>query len=361
MDAKSLELQIQIEELEKYEGRGTELISYYIPAGYDLAKILEHLSYEYSTAQNIKDKNTRQHVLDALAKVINYLKGLKQLPENGLVVFCGNISKQQGETDIRLWAIEPPEPLNVRLYRCDSKFVLDPLKQLLIPKKEYALIVLDRGEATIGVLRGNNLIVLENKESWVPGKMRAGGQSALRFQRLIEQDVHLWLKYLADMFRKYFDKEFDRVVGIIIGGPGMLKERFAKEDYLPYHYRQKIIGIFDTAYSNEHGLRELVEKAKDVLKETEYIREVELVKLFFEHLAKNTGLAVYGEEDVVKALKMGAVDTLLISEDYKDKLKDFLDDIKNTNANIEVISKNHPEGEQFSNFKIGAILRFRVF
>ncbi|MFZ8856031.1 MAG: peptide chain release factor aRF-1 [Candidatus Nanopusillus sp.] len=360
MDVKELELQMLIEELSNYNGRATELISYYIPAGYDLAKVLDHLNYEYSTAQNIKDKNTRQHVMDALAKIINYLKGLKKLPDNGLVVFCGNISNRPGEVDIRLWAIEPPDKLNIRLYRCDSRFVLDPLKELILPKQIYGLIVLDRGEASIGVLKGNQLIVLENKQSWVPGKIRAGGQSSVRFQRLIEQDVHLWLKYLADEVRNYFEKDLDKLVGILVGGPGLLKEQFVNDEYLPYHIKQKILAVYDTAYSNEHGLKELLERAKDVLEKTEYVKEIELTKLFFEHLGKGTGLVVYGFDDVKRALEIGAVDMILISEDYKDKIKELFELIEQTNAKVEIISKNHPEGEQFSNFKIGAILRFKI-
>jgi len=363
MDPKLLELQMLIESLEKIQGRGTELISYYIPANYDLAKVLEHLSYEYSTAQNIKDKTTRQNVSDAIAKIINYLKGFKKIPDNGLVIFCGNISSELGKTDIRLWALEPPEPLNIRLYRCDSRFVVDPLKDYLEPKQIYGLIVLDRGEASIGILKGNRIIVLENKESWVPGKIRAGGQSSVRFQRLIEQDVHEWLKYISDKARMYFDKyiENGNLVGILVGGPGPLKEKFVKEDYLPYYLKQKILGVYDTGYSNEHGLKELIEKAKDILKKTQYIREIELVKMFFEHIGKNTGLAIYGFDDVKRALEMGAVDVVLISEDYKENLKEILELAKQNKSDVEIISKDHPEGEQFSNFKIGAILRFRIY
>jgi peptide chain release factor subunit 1 len=231
---------------------------------------------------------------------------------------------------------------------------------LILPKQIYGLIVLDRGEASIGVLKGNQLIVLENKQSWVPGKIRAGGQSSVRFQRLIEQDVHLWLKYLADEVRNYFEKDLDKLVGILVGGPGLLKEQFVNGDYLPYHLKQKILAIYDTAYSNEHGLKELLERAKDVLKKTEYVREIELTKLFFEHLGKGTSLVVYGFDDVKRALEIGAVDTILISEDYKDKIKELFELIEQTNAKVEIISKNHPEGEQFSNFKIGAILRFKI-
>jgi len=63
-------------------------------------------------------------------------------------------------------------------------------------------------------------------------------------------------------------------------------------------------------------LRELVEKASDILKEHEAIRERKLVQEFFRHLVKDTGLITYGEKEVRKALELGAVDTLLISEGY---------------------------------------------
>lgn len=358
MDIKKIELKMLIDELDSYEGRRTELITYYIPAGYDIGKVIEHLSYEYSTAQNIKDKTTRQNVTDALAKVLNYVKGLKKAPPNGLVIFCGNIAKNLGETDIRLWAIEPPEPLNIRLYRCDSRFVTEPLKEMLEEKNIYGLIVLDRGEATIGLLKGNQLIILENRESWVPGKIRDGGSSSVRFQRLIEQSADEWLKYLADKIRMYFDRY--NIVGILVGGPGPTKDTFVKE-FLSYPYNQKLLGVFDTAYTNENGLRELVEKAKDILEKTEYIKEVELVNKFFEHLNKGTGLAIYGEDDVKKALELGAAEYILLSEDYKDKLMEYTKLAEQTSAEIVIISKNHPEGEQFSNFKVAALLRYRIY
>lgn len=360
MEIDKLKLKLIVEELEKYTGRGTELVSLYVPAGYDMSKLLEHLSYEYSTAQNIKDKTTRQNVMDALAKILNYVKGLRQVPPNGLVIFCGNVSKNPGESDIRLWAIEPPEKLNIRIYRCDSRFLLDPLKDMIKPKELYGLIVLDRGEATIGILRGGNIEILENKESWVPGKIRAGGQSSVRFQRLIEQDVHLWLKYLGEAVRKYFEKYGNELRGILVGGPGGLKNRFVNEDYLPYNLKQKIVGVFDTSYTNENGLKELIERAKDVLKESQYIKEVEKVRLFFEHLGKGTGMVVYGYDDVKKALEYGAAEIVLISEDYFKDSKEIIDLAEKTNAEVYVISKENPEGEQFSNFKIAAILRYKI-
>ena len=43
-----------IDELESYRGRHTELVSVYVPAGYDLNKIINHLFQEQGTAANIK-------------------------------------------------------------------------------------------------------------------------------------------------------------------------------------------------------------------------------------------------------------------------------------------------------------------
>ncbi len=358
-DVQKLKLKMLIEELEKIEGRGTELISYYIPAGYDLAKLLDHLSYEYSTAQNIKDKTTRQHVSEALAKIINYLKKFKKIPDKGLIIFCGNVGKDK--TDIRMWVIEPPEPLRIRLYRCDSKFVLDPLKKLLEDKDVYGLIVLDRGSMAIGLLKGKDIIVLESRDSWVPSKHHKGGQSAVRFQRIIEQETHNWLKYIGEKAREYFDKYKDNLRGIIVGGPGPLKEEFVEGDYLPYYLKQKIIAVVDTGYSDEYGLRELVERAKDVLEKTSLIREKKLLEKFFYYLAKDPDMVVYGYEDTKKALEMGAVEVLLVSEDFdKEKLKELIELAEQMGTKVEIISKKTPEGEQFSNFKIGGILRFKI-
>ncbi len=76
----------------------------------------------------------------------------------------------------------------------------------------------------------------------------------------------------------------------------------------------------DISYHGEYGLRELVEKASDILKDHEAVKERQLIQEFFRHLVKDTGLIAYGEKEVRMALELGAVDKLLISEGY-DKVR----------------------------------------
>src|SRR3989338_5739289 len=165
-----------IKELEAIKGRHTELVSVYVPQGYDLIKIIQHLEQEQGTATNIKDKNNRQRVIDSLEKMIRHLRLYKRTPENGLAAFSGNASINESKVDIKVWSIEPPSPIQTRLYRCDQNFVLDILKEMLESKEIYGLVVLDNRDGTIGLLKGTSIIELMHLTSGVPGKIKSGGQ-----------------------------------------------------------------------------------------------------------------------------------------------------------------------------------------
>ncbi|MEW6063560.1 MAG: LAGLIDADG family homing endonuclease [Nanoarchaeota archaeon] len=165
-----------VNELAKIRGRHTELVSVYIPAGYDMNKIIQHLQQEQGTAENIKDKTTRMHVIDSLERMVRHLRLYKRTPENGLAIFAGNIAAQEGKSDIKVWSVEPPQELKFRSYRCDQTFMLDPLREMLEVREVYGLIVLDNREANIALLKGTFIEEVADMTSGVPGKARAGGQ-----------------------------------------------------------------------------------------------------------------------------------------------------------------------------------------
>ena len=167
-----------IKELDRYRGRHTELVSVYVPQGYDLNKIVNHLHQEQGTATNIKSTSTRKNVIDALEKMIQHLKIYPKTPPNGLAVFSGNVAEREGQSDVKVWSIEPPLPLKIRIYRCDKKFVLEHLADMVVTKEVYGLVVLDRRDAMVALLRGKTLVPLVKTHSEVPGKTKAGGQSS---------------------------------------------------------------------------------------------------------------------------------------------------------------------------------------
>ena len=355
------ELEEVVEELGKHRGRHTELITVYISAGYDVNAVQRQLEAEKSTAKNIKSTGTRKNVSEALDKIVRHLKSLKKTPENGLVLFCGNVSKSEGQQDLQLWTIETPMPIKIRLYRCDKEFVLDPLREMLEVSEVFALLVMDRKEATIGLLEGKRIEVLQKMTSGVPSKVRAGGQSSQRFHRITEGLTKDFYKRIAAEMKKIFF-EMPKLKGILIGGPIPTKDEFVDNEYLVTKLREKIIGKIDIGGSDESGLKELVEKSQDILASQEIIKEKKLMERFFETLGEKPDLATLKEPDTKQALDYGAVETLFLSKDVDKKIVKELKPIaEKIGSNVEIISTETEEGQQFYNLGgIGAILRFKI-
>jgi len=350
-----------VEELESYKGRHTELITVYVPAGYDVNSVQRQLEAEKSTAKNIKSTSTRKNVGEALDKIVRQLKGIKKTPKNGLALFCGNISKQEGDQDLKLWEIEPPKPLKIRIYRCDKEFVLDALQEMLEIEEVFGLLVMDRKDATIGILEGKSISVIQKMTSGIPSKVRAGGQSSQRFHRITEGLTKDFYKRIADEMKTAFYTN-KKLKGILVGGPIPTKDEFLDNNYLPTQLQEKVIGRIDLGDTTENGLKELVERAQDILVGQEIIREKNLLERFFQQLGEKRDLATLREEETRKALKYGAVDLLILSKSLKKILaKELTKLAKDTGATIETVSTETEEGEQFNNLGgIGGIMRFKV-
>lgn len=355
------ELEEQLKELENYKGRATELISVYISEGYDVNSVQKQLEAEKSTAKNIKSTSTRKNVGEALDKIVRHLKTLKKTPENGLAVFAGNVSQVEGQDDMQLWAIEPPLPLKIRLYRCDKEFVLEPLSDQLSVSEIFGLVVMDRKEATIGVLEGKRIELIQKMTSGIPSKVRAGGQSSQRFHRITEGLTKDFYKRIAEEIKEAFFQN-PKLKGILVGGPIPTKDEFLDGDYLTTQLQEKVIGKIDLGDTDESGLKELVEKSQDILASQEIIHEKKLLEKFFETLGERKDFVAYQEEEIRKALQYGAVDILLLTKNYdKTKAKELQDLAENIGSTVEIISTETTEGEQFEKLSgIGALLRFKV-
>jgi peptide chain release factor subunit 1 len=285
------------------------------------------------------------------------------------------------------------------------------LKEFLREKETYGILLIDASEATFATLQGRRLEILRKETSGVPGKTRAGGQSARRFERLREMRLQDYFKRVGEHANKIF-LPIEDLKGLIIGGPGPTKFDFEKGEYLNYTLRDKVIDTIDTAYVDEQGVKEVVDKAPEIMRKIRYIEEKEVMQHFLYEIGQDTGLATYGEEEVRKALKTGAVETLLLSEgidilrvtvectacDYEEKhtfkshmlpgfeqdltgkscpkceapalnvtdtedlIEDFAELAEETNSEVEMISDETEEGQMLrkSFGGIAAILRFQL-
>ncbi len=302
----------ELKRLRSIRGAGTEMISVYLPAGQNISETTNRLREEASQSSNIKSKSTRQNVLAAIDKIVQYLKLFREAPKNGMAVFCGNVSDNQSKVDIQLFSIEPPAPLKVSIYRCDSTFLLEPIEEMLDTTDTYALLAMDGREASIATLKGSHIQLVKKITSMAHAKVRKGGQSAQRYQRAIAESIDDYYKEIGDAINGTFAASQFKIKGLIVGGPGPAKEGFAKAGVI--NYQIKILGMYDVGYTDETGLHDLLEKAEDLLEEQEALQERKTLERFMQEIARG-GLAAYGYENTKKAIEANQVAKLIVNKE----------------------------------------------
>jgi peptide chain release factor subunit 1 len=403
-----------IDALARKEGSHTELITIYVPPDKQISDALNLLRNEYGTASNIKSNVTRKNVLDAIVKAQQKLKLFKDPGEKGIVIFTGALPQEgggPGTERMESYVIVPPEPIRIFLYRCDSRFHTEHLQEMLREKEAYGILLVDASNATIATLQGKHLNIIMQMHSGVTGKTRAGGQSARRYERLRDMQLNEYYGRVAHHADEVF-LPIENFKGLILGGPGPTKYDFQKGNYLNYQLQNKILDVVDTAYVEEQGVKEVVDKAPEIMKKVRYIEEKEIMQKFLYEVGHDSGLITYGEAEVRRLMNSGAVRLVLLSEEVDmvrvtvkcsacnfeeqhtvkgkdlaafeqglagkacggcqapsltivDK-KDLVDDLAElsqlTNTDIEVISTETEEGQMLKNAfgGIAAFLRFKL-
>ena len=306
-----------IEELSKIAGRGTELITVYIPKGKQLHEVITILKEEQGTADNIKSDLTRTHVVDSLSKVVQRLKLYKKTPERGLAIFCGALPREvggpPGSEVVKAFEIDPPKDMQTFLYRCDDHFHVDILKNMLKDENMIGFLAVDAKDAGWGLLHGDKIEVLKETSSGVAGKHRQGGQSAKRFQKLREMELTYYFNRLATITREYFIDIYP-IKGLVISGPGPTKEEFINNNYLEYRLQNMIIATIDASYSGSEGIREAFAKSSDILSNFRMVEEKQIVEKLFNEINNNTGLGIYGLDDIINHLKNNIVNKIIITD-----------------------------------------------
>jgi peptide chain release factor subunit 1 len=398
-----------ISELSNKEGRGTELVSLYIPPKKPIHEAIANLREEWGTAGNIKSDTTRNHVQDALTKAMQRLKLYRTAPDTGLVIFSGALpTNGPGSEVVNVWEIVPPKPVTQYLYQCDDHFHVEWLRDMLREEKVYGILVIDSSDVGMGILSGDRLEVVDVLTSGISGKTRKGGQSARRYERGREMELTYYFNRVGEHATRVFIDN-NKVTGLLVGGPGPTKDEFLKGGYLHYELQKKILAVLDLGYSGREGVREIVEKGSDVLKDVRLVEEKRLVQKFLAEVNKQAGLAVYGLPRVMDALQKASAEVVLASDDldtvridaackkcgtvkteivaaakkiqqrqemtstpctkcgatdYDVVERDLVDVLEElafqVGSKVEVISSGTEEGSMFNSFGgVGAILRYR--
>jgi len=198
-------------------------------------------------------------------------------------------------------------PLSVKLENLlvvDSSPYIRPLARILDEWESYTLILLNTNSAKIFSISMGKVDDIKKISKDIINKHKKGGWSQARFNRLRKGAINSFFKDVVLLLEKISDEK------IIISGPGTAKNKFI--DMLPQNLRDKVIDIIDISIEDEN---KLIEQSLQLVSENEKKESIEAVKHLKSEILKD-GLAVYGVEETLQAVKNGQVELLIIEKNY---------------------------------------------
>jgi peptide chain release factor subunit 1 len=255
-----------------------------------------------------------------------------------------------------------------------------PIVTLIEDYETLGLVILDNHRAKIYVISSGRI---EDKNKIVKDimqKHKKGGMSQARFQRLRRGAIEHFMKELSEEMVSLFSK--DNVVKIVIAGPGDAK--ILLMDFIPNELKSEILDMIDVDFDEADGC--LISRAEEaVLKDQKETGSKNVARLK-EEILKH-GLAVYGLNDIIDAVKNGHIELLLVNKGYKmrgwicekcqlfdsgindnctncsgkvseiDVIEEIIDFAQRTDTKIEFVDDN-PILHELGGF--GGLLRFKI-
>ncbi|TFG14458.1 peptide chain release factor 1 [Candidatus Thorarchaeota archaeon] len=352
-------LKRKIEQLKEYQGRHSSFTTLYVPPTKSLTDVISFVRDELAGAENIKSKTNRKNVSDNLTAILSELTRIGQMPDNGLAFFFG--IEEEGGTDEEIREIVvPPMPISQFNYVCGREFDTSELEAMTVPKSLVVIVLIEGGKVTIGYLRGKSIELVRDEDFYIIGKTRAGGQSAKRYQRIRDEKIHEFYKYVANMLEELLVENIDNVDAIVLGGNTIRAQEFLEKGGLDYRLKEKIAdNIISVGMVDESGLYQAVKEASRIMRETEIYEERHAWDEFMESLMKGDRTATYGEEEVLRALRNGRVETLMITEDKTELIDEIYDELEKFGTDLMIFTPQTESGAQLQNFGgIAANLRW---
>ena len=171
------------------------------------------------------------------------------------------------------------------------------------------------GIQLFGTLAGNAKELIQKFTVDLPKKHGRGGQSALRFSRLRDEKRHNYVRKVGELAVQHFiTNDKVNVAGLVLAGSADFKTELSQSDLLDIRLQAKIVKIVDISYGMEVGWQQAIDLSSEALSNVKFVQEKKLIQKYFDEIAQDTGKYIYGVDDTLKTLELGAVETLIIWE-----------------------------------------------
>lgn len=287
----------------------------------DSNRLKKHLEWQLRDAATWTEASRGSRNREALIAVLHRLQGKPykmKIPPNGLAMFSGSVMSGVGREVKVCITFEPPKPLKTWMVRFEECFNVGPLEAMLDESGRFGFIVVDGSGALFGVVQGSSQEVVGRFSVSLPKKHGRGGSSAPRFARIRLEKRQIYVRKVAEVARQYFVRdERPSISGLFLAGSADIKTELMRSDALDQRLSSLLIKVIDVAYGGECGFHAAISEASDALKSLRIVSEKRLVTRFLTMLARDSENCCIGVDDTIRALELGAVETILVWDGLK--------------------------------------------
>ncbi|WJX77775.1 Ethylene-responsive transcription factor 13 [Trifolium repens] len=128
---------------------------------------------------------------------------------------------------------------------------------------------------------------------------------------------HNYVRKTAELATQYYINPATNqpnVSGLILAGSADFKTELSQSNMFDPRLQVKILKVVDVSYGGENGFNQAIGLSAEILSNVKFVQEKHLLEKYFKEIKQETGKYVYGVNDTLKALEMGAVETLIVWE-----------------------------------------------
>lgn len=133
-------------------------------------------------------------------------------------------------------------------------------------------------------------------------------------QRIEKRDAYLH-KCCELAVHHFITDDKPNVKGLILAGSAQFKNQLSEAERFDKRLMNIILGVFDVAYGQDNGFNQAITLAADCLSNVKFVQEKKILTKFYDDIAMDTGMVQFGVDDTLKAMEMGALDSMILWED----------------------------------------------
>lgn len=229
--------------------------------------------------------------------------------------------------------------------------------------KLVAVIAVESGNATLGLISNYSLNISTNIRHNIPGK------------RFSKQNAKKELKKFFDQIYRILREKVDKfeIPLVVIVGPGFTKERLQK------HLNEKFeldnteidMRVASASSGTDSAIYEVLKNGQisKIIANHKMSQESQYMEDFYARMGKDEGTYTYGVKETLKAAEMGAIETLLVTDklmrqivgDEQQQIEKLFNYVEKTGGEIHILSTFSPAGEQLDKYGgCVSLLRFQI-